>query len=321
MNTSFRALHRANPRTRPGFAQSVEAAAGAVHVRIEADPAPAPRMSSRRRRRVHVSAAGASLAVAAFVAAVLTVGLPGGGSGIDSATAAVERAVTVTADSAERSGTAVIRMTHDGQPWAGKTIVWNGADVAITSEDPGRNRKAGSELIVVDGVLYGIEPRGGWIAFGDPRSIDPDSGTTPAAYLAAVREDVGGPTLRRITRGMNGLTTGSLADGSTVYSGTVAAGLVARETGFKEGEALRVLPFGYVAHDQAANPAAPLNASVTVGADGVVRKIAVTWGTWTYTVTYSGLGTTPAPVAPENATPLKRWRAIPQRRVTSGRGR
>lgn len=61
-------------------------------------------------------------------------------------------------------------------------------------------------------------------------------------------------------------------------------------------------------HDQAADPAAPLNASVTVGADGVVREIAVTWGTWTYTVAYSRLGATPAPVAPENATPLRRLR-------------
>ena len=61
-------------------------------------------------------------------------------------------------------------------------------------------------------------------------------------------------TLRRITGGMNGLTTRRLDDGSTVYSGTVAAGLIARETGFKEGQPIRVLPFGYVAHDEAADP-------------------------------------------------------------------
>lgn len=102
-------------------------------------------------------------------------------------------------------------------------------------------------------------------------------------------------TLRRIADGLTGLTTCPL-DGSTVYSGTVAAGLIARETGFKEGQAIRVLPFGYVAHDEAANPPALLDTAVTVGADGIVRKLAVTWGTsasaWTYTVTYSGLGAT-----------------------------
>ena len=146
----------------------------------------------------------------------------------------------------------------------------------MSPSDQGRPDRGSS---LVDGTLYGVDPDdGGWVVLGSPDSIDPDSGTTPDEYLAAVREDVGGTTLRRITDGMTGLTTRQLDDGSTVYSGTVAAGLIARETGFKEGQSIRVLPFGYVAHDEAADPAAPLDVAVTVGADGVVREIAVTWG-------------------------------------------
>jgi hypothetical protein len=80
----------------------------------------------------------------------------------------------------------------------------------------------------------------------------------------------------------------------------VAAGLIARESGYKDGEALRVLPFGYVANDEAADPTNALQANVTVGPEGVVREIAVTWGRWTYTVTYSKLGETAAPKAPAN---------------------
>jgi hypothetical protein len=162
-------------------------------------------------------------------------------------------------------------------------------------------------------MMYGIDPGDGrWVVLGSPESIDPGSGTTPDEYLAAVREDVGGVTLRRIAGSVSGLTTRRLDDGSTAYSGTVAAGLIARESGFKEGQPIRVFPFGYVAHDEAANPAAPLDAVVTVGADGIVREIAVTWGdsasAWTYTVTYSKLGETSAPVAPKNARPLRdRW--------------
>jgi hypothetical protein len=72
-----------------------------------------------------------------------------------------------------------------------------------------------------------------------------------------VQEDTGGATLRRITDAMTGLTTRQLGDGSTVYSGAVAAGLIARKLGFKEGRSIRVLPFGFVAHDEAADPAAP----------------------------------------------------------------
>jgi hypothetical protein len=144
---------------------------------------------------------------------------------------------------------------------------------------------------------------------GSPSSVDPDSGTTPDEILAAVREDVGGATLRRITGGMTGLTASEADDGSTVYRGSVAAGLVARESGFKEGHPIRVLPFGYVAHDEATNPAAPLDAALTVGPDGIVRRLAVRWGSgasaWAYTVTYGSLGATPAPVAPANARPLR----------------
>jgi hypothetical protein len=67
-----------------------------------------------------------------------------------------------------------------------------------------------------------------------------------------------------------------------------------------------VFPFGYVAHGAAADPKALLDTSVTVGADGIVRQIAVSWGTWTYAVTYRALGSTPALVAPENARPFRR---------------
>jgi hypothetical protein len=71
-----------------------------------------------------------------------------------------------------------------------------------------------------------------------------------------------------------------------------------------------VLPFGYVAHDEASDPRAPLDVEVTVGADGVVRGIAASWGSgasaWRYTVAYSGLGATAAPAAPASARPLRR---------------
>jgi hypothetical protein len=317
---SFQALRRANPRAKAGFAESVEAAAGALRAQMvtAAEDAgtqagvrgPRGGQSSPRRRLARASTLGASLAAAAAVAALLTVGSPVVGPEAANAAAAVEKAATVTAASAERSGTAVVRITHGGELWAGTTVRWNGRDMAVSGDFPRRPGKAGSKLLVVDGTLYGIDPeRGDWVVLGSPESIDPDSGTTPDEYLAAVREDAGGATLRRISDGMTGLTTPRLGDGSTVYRGTVAAGLIARESGFKEGQSIRVLPFGYVAHDEAANPAAPLQVAVTVGADGIVREVAVTWGTsasaWTYTVTYSRLGATRAPVAPANARPLR----------------
>jgi hypothetical protein len=307
---SFQALRRANPRTKASFARSVEAVLEPVRAQI-ATTAPAPR---RRRSLARISAAGVSLGAVAAVAALLTVGTTGGGPGVESAVAAVRKAATETAASAERSGTAIVRITRNGKLWTGTTISWHHGDLALSNDTPGRHGKVGAQLLLVDGKLYGIDPEvdRGWMQLGSPSSIDPDSGTTPAEYLAAVREDVGGATLRRIVNGVTGLTATRRDDGSTVYSGTVAAGLIARETGFKGGTPIRVLPFGYVAHDEAADPEARLDAALTVGMDGLLRQIAVRWGTgastWSYTVTYRNLGATPGPVAPANARSLLKER-------------
>jgi hypothetical protein len=300
-----------------------------VDVPVETgSPGRTPGRSAPRRRLVRASTVGTLAAAAVAVAVFLTIGGPGAGPGVANAAAAVRKAATVTAAAAERSGTAVVRIDHDGELWAGTTVRWHGQDMA--KEDMAAPRdvarrpgKVGSRFLLVDGTMYGVDPEdGGWVVLGSPDSIDPDSGTTPDEYLAAVREDVGGATLRRITDGMTGPTTRRLDDGSTVYSGSVAAGLIARETGFKEGQSIRVFPFGYVAHDEAADPAAPLNAAVTVGADGIVREIAVTWGAgasrWLYKVTYSGLDATPAPTAPANAKPLRRALRDEARTATGG---
>jgi hypothetical protein len=305
MSESFQALRQANPRSKPTFARSVDEAAEVVRAAITAG-VPEPKIRRPRRLRL-VPAAGVAVAAALGLAVFLSVSLPGGGPAVEDAVAAVEKAATVTAASAERSGTVVVRITHDGELWAGATIRWNGEDLALANTAPDRQGRTGLAFLLVDGMMYGIdEETGGWVELGPPESIDPDSGTTPGEMMTAVREDVGGETLRRIVRGMTGLTTAQLDDGSTIYSGQVAAGLVAREKGFKEGQHIRVLPFGNVAHGKAADPGALLDAAITVGADGVVRAIEVTWGTWAYSVTYSDLGATEAPEAPANAKPLRR---------------
>jgi hypothetical protein len=306
---SFEALRRANPRSRAAFAESVAA------VRAQIAVTEAGRVESGRHRRpglVRLAVVGAAVTVAIAVAAV-AVRSPGGGPGVEDATAVVRKAATVTAAAAESSGTAVVRITHNGELWAGSTIRWNGGDLGVRRDAPQRPGRLGSVSLLVDGTLYGVE-EGRWVNLGSPANIDPDSGTTPAETLAAVRDDVGGATLRRLAGGVNGFTA-TRGAGATVYRGKVAAGLVARETGFKEGEAIRVFPFGYVAHDEAANPAGLLDAALTVGGDGVVREIALSWGTWTYTVSYTRLGSTAALVAPKNARDL-----VKERLRSVGRG-
>jgi hypothetical protein len=314
MNTTqdFEALRHANPRARAAFPATVEAARQAVSDRIVAASVAQAESQVGGRRMLRLSTAGVGVVV--VLAAVVAIGDFGGGRGVESATAAFQQAATLTAAAAERSGTADVRITHNGEQWAGSFIRWNGDDISIARERPSPLRKVGDEMRVVDGVLYGLDHRGEWLAMGSPRNIDPDSGTTPDEYLAAVRADVGGVTLQRFTTSMRGLTRTSRDDGSEVYAGTVAAGLIAPETGFKEGQAIRVFPFGYVAHDEAANPNSQLDVAVTVGSEGVVREIKVTWGTpassWVYTVAYSALGATAAPAAPPNTKSLAELRGL-----------
>jgi hypothetical protein len=311
---SLDALRRANPRRQPGFARTAAA------LTRDADPRgnPAETRPTRARRSPRPRLLGvpaAAAAVAAIVLAVVAVGSPSGSPAVSPA-AAIDRAVTVSARAAEQSGTVSVEMTRDGALWAARTVRWNGSDIAVGNEEPGRVGRG--DLLVVDGILYGPDPAtpDGWFELGSPDSIDPDSGTTPDEYLATVREAASGDTFRRITGAMTDLTTGpgpgADGDGSTVYRGHVPAGVLAPETGTKEGESIRVLPYGYVAHDDAADPATPVDVSVTVHADGTIAEIHATWGgasSWSYRLSFSDLGSTPAPTAPATAPAARRHAA------------
>jgi hypothetical protein len=298
MPESSSALRNANPRTSPDFERLVAAARESVAGQIAA----APVADRELRRRALVPAALAGLVTVAVATAALTLGSPGG----EEAGAAFERAAAQSVASAEQSGAAIVRITHQGEPWAGTTVRWNGDDLSLTGDFPRRPGKVGHESLVVDGVMYAQDERTGeWVELGPTSSIDPGSGTTPDEYLAAARQDVGGATLRRITGAMTHPEVAGRDDGSTVYSGTVAAGLFAPETGFKEGRTIRVLPFGYVGHDDAANPRSPLAVAVTIGPEGVVREILASWGSWVYSVRYRDLGATPPIAAPPSTRPLR----------------
>ncbi|HJQ90460.1 MAG TPA: hypothetical protein VJ950_02035 [Acidimicrobiia bacterium] len=56
-----------------------------------------------------------------------------------------------------------------------------------------------------------------------------------------------------------------------------------------------MLPFGNVAHDDAANPASLIDISLSVRPDGTIGEIHAIWGggsSWSYRLIYSDLGST-----------------------------
>src|SRR5262245_46854231 len=113
MSESLEALRRANPRAAAGFGEAVDAAAKAVRSGLAVDDVPPPRVRrADRRRLVSRSAVGAALVVAVAAVVALTIPSTGGGPGVEDAAAAIKQAASVSAASAELSGTAVVRMTH-----------------------------------------------------------------------------------------------------------------------------------------------------------------------------------------------------------------
>jgi len=303
-NDGLEALRRANPRATVGYSEAVDTAR-------RARPGLVLDAGSGRPRWLGFSAASLAVTAAAAVAvfALATAGPGSGDVAVEDPTVALRQAAMLTSAASDQSGRATVRMTENGQPWAGKTVTWNGDNIAVVEDARPRPGKPGSEFRVVDGILYGQNwDIDGWVAFGPPENVDPDSGTTPLELLAAVREDTAGDTVDRITGGMTDPQTQTGGDGSITYSGGVAAGLVAMEEGLKDGEHLRVLPYGYVAHDAAATPDSLLDVSLSVGAEALIRNITATWGggsAWTYTVTFSELGIAPPIEAPPNAQSLE----------------
>lgn len=322
---SLRALRHANPRRDPAYDDVLDRLAAAAFERRQLDaersPAPVPSRPQRPERRGGTSARaavplGAGLLVAAAIAVVvLAVGSPVGPPTVPPA-AAMEHAVELTATAADESGVVRVEIRQNGDLWAAKTVHWNGRDLSVSREEPSRDHRG--ELLVVDGMMYGPDPEtpDGWLELGPTNSIDPGSGTTPDDYLAALREDVGGETLRRITAAMSDLTASKGEDGSTVYEGHVLAGDLARESGTKEGQVIRVLPYGYVAHDDASDPSSSVAMTIMVSPDDTIRAITATWGgasTWTYVLSFDDLGAAPAITAPPDARPLLACRLHPER--------
>ena len=70
-----------------------------------------------------------------------------------------------------------------------------------------------------------------------------------------------------------------------------------------------MLPFGNVAHDDAADPASLIDIGISLRPEGTIGEIHATWGgesSWSYRLTYSDLGSTAALEKPAKVQPCLR---------------
>ncbi|MEZ5126418.1 MAG: hypothetical protein R2826_09245 [Thermoleophilia bacterium] len=311
-SNDIHALRRANPRQSPGFEgrlREAEARCAQVIAREEAltdapDAYGAVRPGrsgarwgrwSRSRRFVALAAAAAAVVVAAVT--VATVWPHAGGMGVADAYAAVKKAAAVTAASTQQSGTAVVRASQGGVARFAQTARWHDGDLHVTNDT---GTQAVSEWLLVDGHLYFHIPQGWEGPNTYPKGWNEQ-------YLAPTRLDLTGGSLQRITGGMQGVTTASGDDGATVYRGTVAAGVLAARHELRDGRSELVFPFGFIPEDDAPKADAPLDVTLTVGDDGLVRELTASWGAgesaWSYSIAYSDLGSTAPVAAPASTLP------------------
>jgi hypothetical protein len=310
-DTTLQALHEASPRSQPGFDEWI-ARLDTLATQITASRVPARRRLPRlgaRRRAVGVLAAAALAAAAVAVALTVIAASP------PSAYAAAKKALAATA--AASSGTITGAVSHDGSSYSLDSTQWNGDSIAVT---PGDRSELGPNqaLRLVDGGAYVEQPDGTWLHYASASGVGPKVG--PQVELA--ENNVAGNTAGQILALATRLTQTTQPDGTTVYTGTIPSTNTDPGEPPTDDTIMRIITNlrtgnGAVGPHTVTPPAGfhdGLHLQMTVGPDGFVRQIRLTFqqqdtgspatdGTYTWTVTYGRLGSTPPITAPARSTP------------------
>jgi hypothetical protein len=236
------------------------------------------------RRRV-----GLFAAVAAVVAAGVVVGLLVTAASPPSAYAAATKAVAATAAAA--SGTMTLSSGTSSSGAAGMstvvTVRWDGKDVAIVSGTGGNVLSGFVQLVLVGGAVYlQRADDGSWLHYASEADLERSlgSGTVLAAYGLAVAGRAA-----QIIASAYGLQKAELADGSSVYSGTIPPSSPARGAPSKG--------LGGLVMDSVRNMLPSFGSGgafqLVVGSDGLVSRMSETAAppaTGAWRVEYSRLG-------------------------------
>lgn len=270
-----------------------------------------PRQFAPRRHLISLSAAAA----AALVAAAVVVGLTLTAASPPSAYATARKALAATA--AASSGTITGTVSHDGSSYTLDTTQWNGDSIAVTRGDKSEFGP-GLALMLIGGAAYVEQADGTWLHYSSESGVGPKLG--PMVQLA--HDNVAGNAADQILSLATGLRQSSQPDGTTLYTGTIPNLNTDPGGAPTDDTILRIITNLRTGND-AIGPHkwfAPagfhngLQLQMTVGPDGLVRQISLTYqqqdtgsatsdGNYTWTVTYSQLRNTPPITAPATSTP------------------
>jgi hypothetical protein len=303
-DTSLHALRDASPRNQPGFDDWI-VGFDSLRTQIPATPVPAggplPKPDSRHRRVVGlgVTVAAAVAVVGVVVGLVLTAAAPPG------ADAAARRALAATA--AAPSGTMTTTVLHAGVTQTIDAARWNGTDIAFSPGDG-----LIPQLLLIDGGMYVQTSDGTWLHYANASDVGPK----PLGGLEQLAQDnIASTTPQQILALVTGVQQTVQPDGTTVYTGTIpsssldpamVSGNDAITSMILGAQKRTDMMFGgAVGNDPGSSVQSDLQFEMSVGADGLVRQVNVTFqqsGTYTWSVTYSQLGSTPPITAPASST-------------------
>ena len=309
-DTSLHALRDTSPRNQPGFDDWIDSF-DSLRTQILATPVPAPRPlpkpDSRHRRVV-----GLAVTVATAVAVVgVVVGLALTAASPSSADAAARRALAATA--AAPSGTMTTTVLHGGVTNTLEVTRWNGSDLAFS---PGVSDPVVSsirQLLLIGGGVYVQTSGGTWLHYAKASDVPPKPLGGMVQYA---QENIAGTTAQQILALATGVRKTARADGTALYTGTIPISAGAGIAPSDGGAIMRMI-VGVVKGKERDAPGGGLHddlqLQMSVGGDGLVRQVSVTFqrqdsgspaadGTYTSSITYSQLGSTPPITAPAGST-------------------
>jgi hypothetical protein len=305
---SLQALREAAPRSQPGF-EEWTGRLSVLEQRICARPAPTRRLTTQTRRRL--IALSAAAATAGLVAAA--VGLIPSAASPQSAYAAARGALAATA--AATSGTMTVTIAHDGSGYTLDTTRWRGHDIELSS-GPRHILGTDRQLLLTRFGVYVQQADGRWLHYSSASDAGPKLGS--AVRLA--EDNVTGSTARQILALATGIQRTKLPHGAILYTGTIPDSNAGPGVTPADDAALRA-----IASLRGGNePGAPggshgaLKLRLTAGRDGRAQQISLTFqqhgsgspagnGSYTWSVSYSQLGTTP-PITTPATSPLAETR-------------
>jgi hypothetical protein len=273
------------------------------------------------KRLVGLSVGAAIAVAAAVVAAIFLVG--GGTPGLSPTPALAAEAVKKAAldtTAAAKSGIIETVLLIDDQAQVANRLSWNGDDVSLMFENDQQR-----QIRYVGGLYYETYGYAEPVALGDTshegdwfhvtsydnggslvpegaEGVSPNEQTAPALWLTATRTDLAGEGLVTFVTCAQGFTRTANDDGSVAYCATTSVAAIQSADWSLAG-----LPAASRPSFKVQDTSTPVTIKITVGTSGLIRELRLDWKLdipgeardWSYTSTYSELGTAPAITAPE----------------------